>query len=198
MGEWSRRRLLGVLAGAAALALAVRPAAAASGWTLKTLGHALAAAPRPPRAFTEERFLPYLDEPVRLSGQLEAPNPDRLEKHVTAPVVEHFIVDGSRVTLTRGDGTVRHLSVSDDPLLRALADGLRRVLAGELDVVQRTFDLGLTGTRGNWRLTLYPSSEALKQALDVVRIDGSEGRINRVETVETAGVRTVMTLKDTQ
>ena len=195
MAECSRRHVIGLLAAGVAFA-SPRARAAEDAWTLGMLGRALAEAPRGSRAFTEDRHLPYLEEPVRLSGRLEAPEPDRLEKHVTAPVEEHFIIDGSQVTLTREDGTLRRLSVFDHPLLRALADGLRRVLAGDMDAARRSFDLGLSGTRDDWRLTLYPSSEDLRRVLDVMRVEGSGGRVDRVEIAETAGVRTVMTLKD--
>lgn len=165
-------------------------------WSLDRLESALAEAPRERVWFDERRHVSYLEQPLKVEGYLDRPSDDRLEKHITAPRRESFIIDGGRVTVTGPDGGVRHFSVTDHPMLHALAFGLRAVLASELSVVRRRFYADLQGNYRQWRLRLFPRGEALQQELEVLEIVGAGGRLSAVTAVEANGDRTVTTLRD--
>lgn len=174
--------------------LGCQPAQAGE-WDLDTLGQALSAAATPdPIAFTESRQLPYLSEPLVQTGTLLRPSPERLEKHVITPAREDFIIDGGQVTVIRADGGRLDLSIHDNPLLLALAYGLRGVLNGDMDGLQRAFTPALDGTAEDWTLILYPDDESLREAIHSVRVQGQNGQVQTIAIEETGGGGATLTL----
>lgn len=170
----------------------------AADWSLQTLGHALVAeAEAGPIPFVEQRRLPYLTEPLIQSGTLARPTPERLEKHVTAPAREDFIIDGSAVSILRQDGSRLDLSIYDSPLLLTLAHGLRGILNGDMDGLQRIFTPALDGTAADWTLSLYPKDEALREAVKSVVVTGTQGRVQTIAIAEVGGGGSTLTLGQT-
>ncbi|MCG6573714.1 outer membrane lipoprotein carrier protein LolA [Pseudomonas sp. AF32] len=69
------------------------------------------------------------------------------------------------------------------------------VLQGDSSGLQRDFELSLSGTPQQWKLTLTPRSVLLKQVFNQINIDGGE-LVQRIELLETQGDSTVLRMQD--
>jgi hypothetical protein len=73
-------------------------------------------------------------------------------------------------------------------------ESYRGTLAGDLETLNRYFDLALSGPMDGWRLRLTPRRAELAEYLSAVVMHGSGGKVLRVETLESSGDRSVMTV----
>jgi outer membrane lipoprotein-sorting protein len=167
------------------LLLATAPAAAEIG----DLMAALSRVQEVRSAFREEKRLSGLTEPLASSGTLLYLAPDRVEKRTSEPFLEEIVVDGDRLTYAKpAEGVRRTVGLDAAPELRGLVEAVRGTLSGDLAALHRYYSVGLEsmGEEG-WRLTLVPVDERLRGFLKVVRIDGRETELRRVETIEPDG-----------
>ena len=86
----------------------------------------------------------------------------------------------------RGAAT-RDFDLDDRPELAALVDTIRGTLAGDLTLLQKTYEVSLDGTQAAWRLTLTPHDAAVARFIRSVRIDGADAVVKQIETVQTDG-----------
>ena len=180
-------------AAATLVALAAAPPALAADWDVAVLFEALAQQ-RPERAaFTERKFLSFLDRPVESSGELAFTPPDRLEKTTMLPKPERVVVDRESVTLERA-GKRHTLRLRENPAVAVLVESMRGTLAGDLAALTRTYSVALDGSRARWRLVLRPLDPALGTFVERVEIGGAQARVVTVEIFQADGDRSVMTL----
>jgi hypothetical protein len=147
-------------------------------------------------SFVEEKQVAMLKEPIRIEGTLRYEAPSRLEKRVDRPVRERYVVEGPTLRVERpASRTVGTFDLSREPLLGAFVESVRGVLAGDLRALTRFYAVALEGRRDRWRLSLTPRLREMADLVTVIRMEGSGARILRVETVETNGDRSVMTIR---
>jgi hypothetical protein len=105
-------------------------------------------------------------------------------------------VEGDTLTIEPGgaEGGARTLSLADHPEIRAIVEGVRATLAGDLAALRRHYDVAYEDGAANWLLTLVPSDESLRRHLKSMRISGQGTAVRTVETVEANGDRSVMTV----
>jgi hypothetical protein len=77
----------------------------------------------------------------------------------------------------------------------AFVESVRSTLAGDLQTLQRFYTVALEGGESSWRLKLRPRDPEMQAVIDEIRISGSGTWINRIETLEAGGDRTVMKIK---
>lgn len=169
-------------------------AAAAAPWTESDLMAALAARGDANATFTELRYVPVLDTPVRASGTLRFVAPDRLEKHTLQPRVESLVLAGEQLTLRQGAKT-RSLALADLPDGGLAINSLRGTMAGNLAALRRGWTVTLHGDRRLWTLSLAPVSQAVAQYIESVMIEGRQDQIDRIEIRQADGVRSVMQIE---
>jgi outer membrane lipoprotein-sorting protein len=174
---------------AAALLLLAGPAAAQ--WSVDDLMAALAARGSADATFTENRYVPVLDAPVKSSGTLRFVAPDRLEKHTLQPRAESMVLAGDQLTLLQGQRT-RSLALGDLPDNGIAINSLRGTMAGDLAALRRGWNVTLHGERRIWTLSLTPLSAAVAQYIEAVMIEGRQDQIDRIEIRQADGVRSVM------
>lgn len=180
----------------ALLMLAALPARAEEGWTLPKLMAALASVPAAEATFTEERHLQVLTMVMRLEGTLSYTAPARLEKHVILPEEERLLIDGDRVSIeTPKDGNRRTMRVDDYPALSAFVAALRATMAGDQAGLQKYYRTALDGSEAQWRLSLTPLDDQVRQAISGVLIGGAANRVTRIEIQETNGDRSVIAIQ---
>jgi len=166
--------------------------AAAGDWNLHALMDSLAAEPHKQAKFREVKEFGLLELPLEQTGELEFRAPDYLRKTVSEPQAQSFEASGN-VLVTRNErGHERRFSLSDHPALRAGIDGLRSVLAGDLDSLMRDYQPTLSGARDGWRLALKPRDEELALYVSGVEIEGSSVRLERIEIKESNGDRSTL------
>ncbi len=145
--------------------------------------------------FTETKTLAMLTRPLVLSGTLSYVRPNRVEKHVTSPYIEHLVVEGDQLTLSTKDGTKR-IAVDSHSLIRSLIEAIRASLAGQVAVLRRLYHIKLDGTLRNWTLTLRPLDAQAAEYLQSVTLTGQGDRLIKVDIRETGGDRSLMEIHE--
>ena len=171
--------------------------AVAAAWDINTLMTELARTPASEVSFRETKYLAALKKPLELKGTLNFQRPDRLERHVSAPFDESFVVDGDWMTLERKATGERHqLSLQSQPVLWAFIESIRATLRGDLATLQKFYRVELAGTRAQWTMTLLPSDVEMGQLVRVIRIGGVQGRVQSIEVQETSGDRSITRIEE--
>ena len=180
------------------VALAASPSvvtAAAADWGVEQLMQALAAVKSSRARFVERKHMAILTAPIESSGTLVYVAPARLEKHTLAPRAESLVLDGEDITITSAEPSQRRmLNLQDYPLIRAFVESIRSTLAGDLPTLTRFYQVELVGSERKWRLTLKPSEPEMQEVVREIRISGESNSIRAIETIESNGDRSVMTI----
>ena len=178
-------------AGALAVAfMTLAASASAQALSALELMQRLATVPASQASFTETRHSSLLKTPLVVTGRLVYRRPDRLEKHVQSPFIESTVIDGSRLSMTRGGDAGRTMNVPAGPA-QALVESLRATLAGDLAALERHFNVHLQGNLDAWTLTLIPREAALADVVTRVEIAGNDANLRRIEVLEASGDRSV-------
>lgn len=194
----SRTRRSLVVAGAIAPLLMCGGVFAAV-WDVDALMAELARTPASEVSFRETKYLAALKKPLELQGTLRFQRPDHLERHVSTPFEESFIVDGDRMTLERKATGERHqFSLQSQPVLWAFIESIRATLRGDLATLREFYRVELAGTRAQWTITLLPSDVEMGQLVRVIRIGGMQGRVQSIEVQETSGDRSITRIEEKQ
>ena len=145
--------------------------------------------------FTERKYLAILGEPLILKGRVRYRAPDYIRKEYDDPDSESYEVRGNNLTIEYPDGRRRDLSIDEHPVLRAFVESYRSTLAGDLETLNRHFELDLGGSMDAWQLRLTPHDAELAEYLSAVVVRGRRGTVTSVETLEANGDRSVMMLE---
>ena len=189
----SRLSLWLCLAAGAPAALA-QPAAA---WGLPQLMQNLARVRSASASFTERTTVQVLSVPLLTSGSLTYVAPGYVRKTTVAPILENFVLDHGQVTMTGGPDHQTHVfSLTDDPRIGGLIEGIRATLAGDLPALQRFYNLRLSGNATNWQLLLQPKDAALTRFLKWMLIKGSQNRIDAIDTASGDGDHSEMAVTE--
>jgi outer membrane lipoprotein-sorting protein len=145
-------------------------------------------------AFSEQRFVKGLDEPLTASGTLSFAAPDRFVRTTLKPRAETMAVAGNTVTLTRG-GRSRSFTLDAAPEMVGIVEAIRGTLTGNLQTVQRYFKPELSGSAEQWTLALTPLEARLGGQVRVIHIGGRRAEVNRIEMQLTDGDRSLMSIE---
>ena len=173
-------------------AASLLPPALAAEWGIDQLAAELARTPPGALRFTELKYLKALKQPLKLDGQVSYTPPDTLEKIVTAPQPERFVLRGGALELQRGQGAPRKLDLAQYPLLEAFVGAFTATLSGDLASLRKHYDLKLGGHRHAWTLDLTPKDKSLAARVKAIRVAGAVDRIQQFETVQANGDRSIM------
>ena len=178
------------------LALTLLPAWSWSqGWGLAELMQEMAQVQSRQSRFVETRHVAMLTRPLELKGSLTYERPNRLSKHVEWPFDETLTVDGDALRLVnRTKGEQRSVSLKEQPALRALVESVRATLAGDGAQLERHYQVQFSGKESAWQLRLVPRDPKLRSFVEWVTMTGAGTRVQRIETLEGAGDRSVMTI----
>ncbi|MGK2952758.1 MAG: LolA-related protein [Thiobacillus sp.] len=141
-------------------------------------------------SFQEVRESPWLAAPVESRGTMHS-NPDRLEKRVEAPRKETWRLFPDRIEWVGPDGFMtKQIPFSEAPALAALANALRRIVAGDLLALEQDFRIELDGAAPLWTIVLRPRSSEVARHLDHLELRGSGAQLEVIVVVEREGERT--------
>jgi len=180
------------LAFAAAATCALAAGAAEPQFGVGELMGTLATRPESAVRFTETRRSDALSKPLVTTGELRyrraADGKERLERSVRTPFAERYVIEDNQVTIERG-GSARTLRLDALPALQVFIESVRATLAGDLAALRRHYAVALSGTRGDWVLTLLPADPEVAELVTSVRIAGAADRIRSMEVLEASGDR---------
>jgi len=185
------RRAVGGWLLAAGLVLSV-PAAA---WELPDLMAALAEIKKTTVAFREEKTFALLQEPLVLHGEMHYRAPHYLKKQVLAPYRESYEIAGEWLTIDTAAEGRRQLSLRGHPAIGAFVGSFRALLAGDLARLERYYTVRLQGDSDAWQLFLEPHDRRLADRISAIIVSGRQAQIVRIDTLETDGDRSVLTLE---
>jgi hypothetical protein len=170
-------------------------ALAGSVWTVEALMGELKAQREVSLPFEETTYSKLLTEPVKARGVLKFVPPETLEKLITSPSHERYVVEGDRVTFeSQRKGVKRTISLEEHPALRSFVEAFRSSLNGDVARLRQVYEVALDGSRANWTLLLRPRESSGKAVLDYILLTGSEGRVRTIALRSPDGDRSVMTL----
>jgi hypothetical protein len=184
----------GVSALIIALALShAAPAQSEVRWGLPELMQELRAVKSAHGRFVERKYLAALSAPLELSGTLAYTAPGRLEKRTLRPRAERLLLEGNTLTL-EDQKRRRSYALEQNPPIWAFVESIRSTLAGDLETLNRFYDVRLEGERSAWRLTLRPSEPSMQSMVSEIRIGGRGSWLEAIEVLDAGGDRSVMTI----
>jgi hypothetical protein len=132
---------------------------------------------------------------LKTQGILRFIPPTGLEKHVTAPHDERYIIEGDRVFFeSKTKGTNRTLSLQDYPALRAFIEAFRSTLANDVITLRRFFSVTLQGEPRRWVLNLRPLDKAVQEMVTSIQFSGEGEQVSSIEILAPDGDRSVMVI----
>lgn len=164
-------------------------------WTVDVLVALLKEQREPSMAFEEATYSSLLTEPLKVRGLLRFTPPATMEKAITEPFRERYVIEGERVLFeSERKGIKRTISLEDYPALRSFVDAFRASFTGDAVQLQKVYAVTLEGTRRQWTLLLRPRETAGQPMVDYILFTGSEGRVATIAIRSPDGDRSVMTL----
>jgi len=149
----------------------------------------------PSVAFEEATYSSLLTEPLKVRGLLRFTPPATMEKSITDPFHERYVIEGDRVTFeSERKGIKRTISLEDYPALRSFVEAFRASFTGDALQLHKVYEVTMDGTRGRWTLLLRPRETTGKSVVDYILFTGSEGRVATIAIRSPDGDRSVMTL----
>jgi len=145
--------------------------------------------------FVERKYLSMLKTPLEFSGTLVYSAPGHLEKYTLLPKPESLVLDQDKLVVQSGDGRKKHtLSLQDYPVIWAFVESFRSTLAGDMETLNRFYSVTLEGHPKQWLLILRPVDAQMKNLVSEIRINGSLEQISTIETRESGGDYSVMSI----
>ena len=188
------------LPGLAPMSLAQTPPqsereAGSSGWNVEQLIESLAKNRQAEVLFEETAFSNLLTQPLKTQGILRFIPPARLEKHITAPYDERYLVEDDTVLFeSKAKGTKKNLSLHDYPALRTFIEAFRSTLANDVITLRRFYSVTLQGEPRRWVLILRPLDKAAQEQVESVRFSGEREQVRSIEVLAPDGDRSVMVI----
>ncbi len=170
-------------------------AAGSTGWNVEQLIESLAKNRQAEVRFEETAFSNLLTQPLKTQGILRFTPPTGLEKHITAPHDERYLVEGDTVLFeSKTKGTNRTLSLHDYPALRAFIEAFRSTLANDVITLKRFYSVTLQGEPRRWVLILRPLDKAVQELVESIRFSGEREHVSSIEILAPDGDRSVMVI----
>jgi hypothetical protein len=167
-----------------------------TGWNAEQLIESLAKNRQAEVRFEETAFSSLLTQPLKSQGVLRFTPPSRLEKHITAPHDERYLVEGDTVLFeSKAKGTNRTLSLQDYPALQAFVEAFRSTLANDIVTLKRFYSVTLQGEPRRWVLILRPLDKATQELVESIRFSGEGKQVRGIEIRASDGDRSVMVIR---
>jgi Outer membrane lipoprotein carrier protein LolA-like len=145
--------------------------------------------------FVERRYLAILNTPLESSGTLVYIAPGRLEKHMLLPRQESLTLDGDTLLIENKEtGQRRRVVLQEQPVVWAFVESIRSTLAGDLQTLNRFYEVSLEGDASRWRLRLKPTQPRMREVASEIRVSGNGTWVGVIEILDAGGDRSVMTI----
>jgi hypothetical protein len=188
--------LISAIAGAGLVFGASLIDASSPEWTVDMLVSLLKDQREPSVAFEEVTYSSVLTEPLKVRGLLRFTPPSTMEKVITDPFRERYVIEGDQVTFESERKQIkRTISLEDFPVLHSFVDAFLATFMGDTSKLQKAYEVTIDGTRGKWTLLLRPRGTTGESLVDYILFAGSEGRIATIAIRSPDGDRSVMTLR---
>lgn len=147
--------------------------------------------------FEEKKYIKGVNAPIESSGELVFVAPSTMIRNTLHPKPEMFKMAGNTITMER-QGKTRSLYIDDYPEISLHFEGMRALLAGDVERLTYLYAVKLTGTLSDWKLALSPFQR--DTMLETLNLNGSRGIVKTVEVRLKDGDYSIMSVskKDSQ
>ncbi|WP_236589016.1 outer membrane lipoprotein carrier protein LolA [Ramlibacter aurantiacus] len=185
-----------MLAALAGLALwpAAPLASRAAGFDLAALTRLLGRNESGEALFREERHVAQIDQLLHASGRLSFSAPDVFVRETLQPRRERMAVNGNRLTLTQG-GRTRTMALDATPEALVMVEAIRGTLTGRRDVLEKHFEVRLSGDAALWQLELVPRDTQVRAQVPLLRLTGQQAQVRELRVSMANGDRSVMQIE---
>jgi len=184
-----------IAAAAGRFPVALAQAESKSKWDLTQLMQDLRQVKAARGRFVERRYLAILNTPLESSGTLLYIAPGRLEKHMLLPRQESLTLDGDTLLIENKEtGQRRRVALQEQPVVWAFVESIRSTLAGDLQTLNRFYEVSLEGDASQWRLRLKPTEPRMREVASEIRVSGNSNWVGVIEILDAGGDRSVMTI----
>lgn len=146
--------------------------------------------------FTETKELALLTAPLEATGVVYFVPPARLVRVISSPGRSRLVVDGDQVRF-EDEGVHRALDLSSSPIARQMIDSFVVLFNGDEKRLKELYTADYQAGVGTWSLHLVPRSMPLSRMISAFHLFGTGARIDRIESVEPDGDRTVTRFGET-
>jgi len=163
----------------------------AQAFDLSNLKQKLQQAPVVRGDFVQEKYISGLPIPLMGMGQFCLSNKQGLLWDLTVPIKQRLrITEAGIARETRANQWQMEMSHNRQQTQLFMA-----LLHGDMDELQRQFQLALSGSDKDWQLTMTPKSALLKQIFTRIELSGG-ALLAQIELFETSGERTLIRLQN--
>ncbi len=91
-------------------------------------------------------------------------------------------------------GQRRTVALQEQPVVWAFVESIRSTLAGDLQTLNRFYEVSLEGDASRWRLRLKPTEPRMREVASEIRVSGESNWVGVIEILDAGGDRSVMTI----
>jgi hypothetical protein len=146
------------------------------------------ARPAPSRTpFVEVRGSAMLKTPLRVQGEYRREADGRLVRQVLSPYVETTTLSAGQAVIERSGRPPRTIALAQVPELAAVQAGFGALLAGDRELLLRTYSVQASGLRERWHLRLVPRQAQMAAGLRHIDLYGRGSELRCVESQPAKG-----------
>jgi hypothetical protein len=147
--------------------------------------------------FVESKELALLSAPLESRGTIYFSPPGRFARFTTHPGFSALIIDGDHVTFRAGqDAEV--LDISGSPITRAFVENFIVLWSGDIERLERQYEVTLIAEGEGWEIRLVPRSERMKRVIEAVVLEGAGESLERMIVADRDGDRTETSFRSIQ
>jgi len=128
--------------------------------------------------FTEIKYIKGVNVPLESSGNLTFISPSTIVRNTLQPKPEMFNLTGNTITIKRM-GKEYSLQIDDYPEITLYFEGIRALLAGDIERLRSLYIIELEGTLIDWKLVFSPLQKGT--TLKSLNINGKHDNVKSVE-----------------
>ena len=152
--------------------------------------------------FEEVKDFAFFTDAIKVSGSLNYKKPGYLKREVVSPHREVTLIEDDIIHIERertGDNDTsqkQQLSIDIHPAVRTLIESIRATFAGDIEVLEKYYQLVFAGDKSSWHLVLYPLQEKVIKHVRQVEIFGAGREVNKIITIEADDSESEITIVD--
>jgi hypothetical protein len=144
--------------------------------------------------FEQEKKVKGFKRPLVSKGDFVVVKGRGVRWHTRSPFDSVLLVRRDDITSRQGEREVFHLDAQKEPSVRVINSVLFSLLAGDLSVLERHFELKGEVGAGGWTLELLPKSDGLKKVLERIVMSGDRF-VRRLELSEASSDTTLIRIE---
>jgi hypothetical protein len=139
--------------------------------------------------FDQTKQLVGLKKPVKSSGRFCVVAEKGVLWRSERPFANTIKLTRDEIIQLQGERVTMRLDAKKEPTVRVINSVLFALLAGDLDQLEKLFDIDGEVDHQSWRVTLKARAPALARAIGAITLDGAE-YVKNIDIDEASGDRT--------